>query len=235
MKSAPAIMHTHEARATFSQRLQLAGGEDGLHVRGAAGAAIGLHLVVQRAPVVQQRLAAADDDVDLAWRRPPPTARSRAACLQRRQAGRESRSTPPPPACRPGRRSAPPRPPSRDRRRPRRRAARSRPARPAGRRAPGAAPWRTGAARGPACRRPPAWSGRCTAPPCSSHAAWKAFFTPRRADSVCTRRRTAGALTRTAATRSRSNVVPGLRGGPALGLPMLIRSLLPGPRALRGR
>ena len=47
------------------QRDQVAGGEDRLHVRVAAGLAVGHHLVVQRLPVAGQDVLAGDDDVDL--------------------------------------------------------------------------------------------------------------------------------------------------------------------------
>ena len=65
MKSAPAIMQTRLARATFRSVAQLAGGEDGLDVGVAAGLPHGPHLVVERRPVLGEHMSPGDDDIDL--------------------------------------------------------------------------------------------------------------------------------------------------------------------------
>ena len=59
--------HHRHPRGTsdVAQGLQVAGGEDGLHMRGAAGFPAGLHFVVERGPIAGQDVLAGDDDVDL--------------------------------------------------------------------------------------------------------------------------------------------------------------------------
>ena len=66
MKSAPAL-HCHDARPRdVAERGQLAGGEDGFHVRVAARFAEPAHFVVERLIVAGENVRARDHDVDLA-------------------------------------------------------------------------------------------------------------------------------------------------------------------------
>jgi hypothetical protein len=59
-------MATMDALLNVAQRLEVAGGEDRLQVRLAAGFAHGADLVVKRLPVLPEHMGAGDDDVDLA-------------------------------------------------------------------------------------------------------------------------------------------------------------------------
>ena len=79
MKSAPAIMQTIDARATFESVRDVAGGENRLDVRRAAGRAEVAHFVVERLPVAGEHMFARDDDIDFRAHRPRPTPRSPSA------------------------------------------------------------------------------------------------------------------------------------------------------------
>jgi hypothetical protein len=144
MKSAPAIIATHEARATFSSVCSSP-------VARMAFRCAGRRLARKaRSFVVERRQSCVS-----AWRRLMTMSTSRAPAATESSISRSrspsasgrpgSRWTPRPPGCRcrpaPRPRSAP----SRGRRRRRRPAASAGPAPPAGRRAAAAAPWRTGA------------------------------------------------------------------------------------------
>ena len=65
MKSAPAIMQTRLARATFLSVPSSPVARIALTLRLAAGGAKFRHFVVKRLPVAGQHVAAGDDDVDL--------------------------------------------------------------------------------------------------------------------------------------------------------------------------
>ena len=56
MKSAPAIMQTIDGPRDVAQRLEVAGGQDRLQMRIAAGGADRRDLVVERAPVAGQHM-----------------------------------------------------------------------------------------------------------------------------------------------------------------------------------
>jgi hypothetical protein len=65
MKSAPRHHADHRGLGDIAQSLEIAGGEDRLHMRIAASGAEIAHLVIKRLPVLGQRIFARDDDVDL--------------------------------------------------------------------------------------------------------------------------------------------------------------------------
>ena len=143
----------------IAQRAEFAGGQDRLQVRLAAGRAERADLVVERAPVAGERMAAGDDDVDLLR-----AGRHRGLDLLHAQlegvepggeAGRDGRDRDTGAAQRLDGAWAP----SCGRRTPRRRGSVPAPGRARGGypRAPAGGPWRTGAARCPACRRRRAW------------------------------------------------------------------------------
>ena len=58
-------MQTSEALGHIAHRLEIAGGQDRLHMGLAAGLAEIAHLVIKRPPVAGQHMLARDDDVDL--------------------------------------------------------------------------------------------------------------------------------------------------------------------------
>ena len=93
-------LHRDHARPRdVAERRQLAGGENRLHVRVAAGLAEAAHLVVQRLVVAREHVRARDDDVDLLRAGGHARADLLDALLDRAQARREIPSTPRRPEC----------------------------------------------------------------------------------------------------------------------------------------
>ena len=207
-------MQTRLARADVAQRAQLAGAEDGLDVRVAAGLPHGAHLVVQRAPVLGEHVGPGDHDVDLFGAGGDRGADLTEPLLEGREArgkagghrrDRDARTLPGPRPRSPRRRGrrttaatrigscSAPIASSRSARTGRRALAQSRRTRP-----------------GVSSLERVVRSIRVTAR--SSHAACHSFFTVRRVRRVAARRSTALRLTRTSSTQSSSRGIPGFRG-----------------------
>ena len=87
MKSAPACIATMLAAVDVAQRLEIAGGENRLQMRRAAGFAHRPDFVVERAPFAVEDVGAGDDDVDLVRALADRVVDFGEAQLQRRQAG----------------------------------------------------------------------------------------------------------------------------------------------------